>query len=168
VTKRRVHDDRARPFALVPRSALGQIPDELSGHLGDARRYYLPVLIAVYIASLGLMHLESAASGGHAGSWAKFTQYSIDQLKTTGLLVLYLQVPALLFFIMPLAHVMGLRSRRRAVELCRSLGLCASCGSELKTLEPDPDGCTSCPRCFAAWRLPQPPSGSRSVPPSNP
>jgi hypothetical protein len=36
----------------------------------------------------------------------------------------------------------------------RSLGFCASCGYDLRSLTPAPDGCTVCPECGAAWRLP--------------
>ncbi len=30
---------------------------------------------------------------------------------------------------------------------------CAACYNDLRTLAPDPDGCTVCPECGAAWRL---------------
>ncbi len=52
-------------------------------------------------------------------------------------------------------------SRRRAqltaeyIAECRALRACASCGYSLQRLSPEPDGCTVCPECGAAWRLAQ-------------
>jgi len=37
------------------------------------------------------------------------------------------------------------------------LGLCPTCDAPLKGYVPDPDGCTVCPECGAAWRLPATP-----------
>lgn len=31
---------------------------------------------------------------------------------------------------------------------------CAGCALDLSSIEPEPDGCTVCPECNAAWRLP--------------
>lgn len=33
-------------------------------------------------------------------------------------------------------------------------GLCVQCGYFIKGLPPEPDGCTVCPECGAAWKLP--------------
>lgn len=45
----------------------------------------------------------------------------------------------------------------RLGRAARRLGLCWSCGYDLRGMTPDPDGCTVCPECGAAWRLPDPP-----------
>ncbi|MEQ8844349.1 MAG: hypothetical protein RIB58_05790 [Phycisphaerales bacterium] len=36
-------------------------------------------------------------------------------------------------------------------------GRCQACDYDLTGLTPDPDGCTTCPECGAAWRLPPEP-----------
>lgn len=41
-------------------------------------------------------------------------------------------------------------------------GLCAGCRYSIAAISPDPDGCTVCPECGAAWKLPGP------LPPNNP
>jgi hypothetical protein len=37
-----------------------------------------------------------------------------------------------------------------------AIGRCRACDYTLESLTPDPDGCTTCPECGAAWRLPPP------------
>lgn len=37
------------------------------------------------------------------------------------------------------------------------LGHCPACLYDLTTIPADPDGCTQCPECAAAWRLPSVP-----------
>jgi hypothetical protein len=36
-------------------------------------------------------------------------------------------------------------------------GLCGSCIYPIETTSPQSDGCTVCPECGAAWKLPPPP-----------
>ncbi len=62
----------------------------------------------------------------------------------------------------PLAAVFGARVSRRwfwgttpddiAVAMLAG-GRCPSCAYRLPGVPPDPDGCTTCPECSAAWRL---------------
>ncbi len=35
-----------------------------------------------------------------------------------------------------------------------AIGRCRACDYNLENLTPDPDGCTTCPECGAAWRQP--------------
>lgn len=45
----------------------------------------------------------------------------------------------------------------RGASTCTSLlsrFLCPACGYHLRGLTPDPDHCTTCPECGAAWKLP--------------
>jgi hypothetical protein len=44
-------------------------------------------------------------------------------------------------------------SRRVVVSSYTSRGCCASCGADLRRLPVDPEGCTICPECGAAWLL---------------
>ncbi len=50
----------------------------------------------------------------------------------------------------------GLRRRRRAARLTR----CAICDHPLDNVPPESDGCTVCPACTCAWRMPQRPAQS--------
>ncbi len=42
---------------------------------------------------------------------------------------------------------------RRLLPLIRRCRLCANCGYEMGRIPAEPDGCTICPECGAAWRL---------------
>ncbi len=47
----------------------------------------------------------------------------------------------------------------RSASICTDLlnrHLCPACGYKLDGLSPDPDGCTTCPECSAAWKTPPP------------
>ena len=48
-----------------------------------------------------------------------------------------------------------LRSAATVAEFLGGEG-CASCGYSLAGLPPAPDGCTVCPECGSAWKLPEP------------
>lgn len=52
-----------------------------------------------------------------------------------------------------IALVRRVAPRRIARDMVRA-GYCASCGQDLTGLEPHEDGCTVCPECGAAWRVP--------------
>jgi hypothetical protein len=56
--------------------------------------------------------------------------------------------------------------RERSQSLRDSMGfrrLCAACGYDLSSHEPERDGCTVCPECSAAWRLASEADGPRVV-----
>ena len=46
-----------------------------------------------------------------------------------------------------------LASRRWVLALRDAVPVCASCGYDMRGLPSDPDGCTLCPECGAAWKL---------------
>jgi len=50
-------------------------------------------------------------------------------------------------------HLFRWRDLESIVRALTRSGLCASCGYTLATSEPEPDGCTVCPECGAAWRM---------------
>lgn len=55
-------------------------------------------------------------------------------------------------------HIQRRRLSRNAAAASKGLlerHLCPSCGYKLTALPIDPDGCTICPECGAAWRLPE-------------
>ncbi|MEM1422934.1 MAG: hypothetical protein AAGH64_02915 [Planctomycetota bacterium] len=43
-----------------------------------------------------------------------------------------------------------------ATQVYRMTNRCAACTYDLTATPPDVDGCTQCPECGAAWRLPDP------------
>ena len=51
------------------------------------------------------------------------------------------------------------------VEASLRFGLCPACGYEIGSLPADPDGCTPCPECGAAWNLAR---WAREFPPLSP
>ena len=60
--------------------------------------------------------------------------------------------------------LIGVRVLARALDrLRRRLAtlppVCLTCKYQLSGLHPEPDGCTVCPECGAAWRLPPRPEG---------
>lgn len=75
-------------------------------------------------------------------------------------------LPALAFAIaVVVCALIGARTTRRhfwgasADEIAAAMldcGRCPSCAYRLAGIPADPDGCTTCPECAAAWRLPDP------------
>lgn len=56
------------------------------------------------------------------------------------------------------------RERSRSLrDSMGNRGLCAACGYDISNHEPEPDGCTVCPECAAAWRLVSEGDGPRIV-----
>ncbi len=47
------------------------------------------------------------------------------------------------------------KNARRALAECLNRAVCASCGYSLASLARAEDGCTVCPECGAAWKLPE-------------
>ena len=45
------------------------------------------------------------------------------------------------------------KNRTAAARAMMRTGLCPACAYQIHDIEPDPDGCTVCPECGAAWRL---------------
>jgi len=45
------------------------------------------------------------------------------------------------------------RSPKHAVAAMTRAGLCPACAYNINEIQPDPDGCTVCPECGAAWRM---------------
>ena len=48
----------------------------------------------------------------------------------------------------------GWRSPQHAIDAMLRVRLCPSCGYSLYECESESDGCTVCPECGAAWRMP--------------
>jgi hypothetical protein len=66
-----------------------------------------------------------------------------------------LWAPVLLMIVVITAlMILGRSLRTVARRSCLRLGLCPACGYEIGSLPAATDGCTVCPECGAAWRLP--------------
>jgi len=63
-------------------------------------------------------------------------------------------LPALVLFTLAPRTVKVITLRWQCAFLI-NVGRCPSCGYELRALPPADDGCTVCPECGAAWRLPE-------------
>lgn len=50
------------------------------------------------------------------------------------------------------------RSPQHAIRAMTDAGLCPSCAYRIDEIGPEPDGCTVCPECGAAWRIQDPES----------
>lgn len=77
-----------------------------------------------------------------------------------GLLIGLLALPEILWRTMPAA-----RSRLVADEVLAA-ACCASCGYGLERVVSQDDGCTVCPECGAAWKLPTPAASNRTSTPT--
>ncbi len=92
--------------------------------------------------------------GGAAYAAGRLSR-GIDWLGIAALVVdLVLIALAVRFREFPFGIKTSAGSARKLVEC----GQCGACGYELRAIPPDPDACTTCPECAAAWRLPPPAS----------
>ena len=56
--------------------------------------------------------------------------------------------------VLPLRRLVVLAGRTPTIRVLLKHRLCASCGYSLANLSADVDGCTVCPECGSAWRIP--------------
>ncbi len=82
-------------------------------------------------------------------SFSNTSQSARTPIETTGPFVILL----LFVFLIVYKRFMWIRNDLRPFALCK-LGYCTCCGYPLEGLTPEPDGCTVCPECGAAWRMP--------------
>lgn len=70
--------------------------------------------------------------------------------------------PILLGWLFVAAMVIGAAWLWAPIEAAKTLrrSLCPHCRFSLAGISPDPDRCTVCPECGAAWKLPPPPSNN--------
>ncbi len=101
-------------------------------------RYWLP------FAAFGVFHAVNAFANPQTGwmAWAR------------GIALVLMAFALLLVVIGPFIERRRLsRNAAAASEGLLERHLCPSCGYKLTALPIDPDGCTICPECGAAWRL---------------
>lgn len=73
----------------------------------------------------------------------------------TILAIIFVLVVALFVACMRLLHRWVVRLWASSlVDKRRKWRVCAACGVRLAEFDPESDGCTVCPECGAAWRLP--------------
>jgi hypothetical protein len=144
---RRINDDRGdrrrQRVGLVAHSAGDERPRErvveriLSAHLAVPQMQGIGGIVALTTgaALIGLLSNEAVGS---------MSTPVIGLLGVTG----GLAVGWMLWLIT--APRIAAKRRRELVEL----RTCAACGADLREVDAEPDGCTVCPGCAAAWRLP--------------
>jgi hypothetical protein len=135
---------RVRSILMIPRSA--PFASRLSLSLADWR---LPL-----IAGAGL--LPAFAIGA-------IVLLQVGRLSRTGQEALVSHAVGMLWspFLSLLAVVIGFVSVARlmrpyAFRAALAMELCPACGYSLTATTPESDGCTVCPECGAAWKLPRP------------
>jgi hypothetical protein len=69
-----------------------------------------------------------------------------------GILASYVLLLVAMMLALPRVH--DFFSYGRVLRRIAALRVCASCGYDLRGLPAAPDGCTVCPECAGAWRLP--------------
>ncbi len=82
------------------------------------------------------------------GSSAPFDVFTMGSIKV------------FIFYLVMFGGIMGgylslyaWRSPRHAIRAMTDAGLCPSCAYRIDEIGPEPDGCTVCPECGAAWRI---------------
>ena len=148
-------DDRGNRVARLPQRQLSDvpgmgspIPSEARAHIiADGRRiqYSREVVIATVLANLGYV------------AWAVAWFFVVPTLfklfrppPMFGVLG-----PITLALPMPLVIWIGVRAgRQKTARIIVKHGYCASCGYSLANLTAADDGCTVCPECGSAWRIP--------------
>jgi hypothetical protein len=155
----RIRDDRDELRTLVGRAdlrALRRIPG-----LRRAILRHETIRTSVIL----LIMLALTIQGGWMGGWVGglvITRFGRDPWDIVGAVAL----GAVAGFALSIAAVVKLDDvlTARLVDKFKSLRRCPSCGYDLTGLVPessDGNGCTICPECGAAWRLP-------NIPPLHP
>ncbi|MCA9281698.1 MAG: hypothetical protein H6812_04165 [Phycisphaeraceae bacterium] len=138
-----VPDSAAREQLHLSDREVASIRKELSGYraMGAALTmvvgYYLSMIFTVLITELF-----------DIGQW--FVQIATVVIVAVILFALFVYRRSLSFSRPHLRRAMIARSR------------CACCGYLLTGINAEEDGCTVCPECASAWRLPEPKWGERS------
>jgi hypothetical protein len=120
-----IRDDRGRRCKVL---------DDLRYRRPTDRRIHL--LLALLGIPLGLAIRQHSAPG--------YVNIALTAIAT---------MPLLAVAAMPVALIVVLRRKRERVSQLSKTQACLACGYSLKDLPSDPDGCTICPECGAAWRL---------------
>ncbi|MFN0134246.1 MAG: hypothetical protein ACKVW3_17170 [Phycisphaerales bacterium] len=146
-----IRDDRGRPFPLLNRDTPGaDIPREATQAVETA------------IAQRMQPPLNAPLQRGWA-SWylavAVFGPVGAIVLRAAGAPGIVANLAYVLVFVGLFWVWRGAVRRELSAPITHALvarRLCASCGYSLAGLGTEPDGCTVCPECSAAWRVPEP------------
>ncbi len=119
----------------IPAAARGDIEDQAKADFRADRRWKIELAIGVTVF-MGILValLVTPGLGYHPAMFA---------------------MPPLVVVVFVWAGRRYLRDRYHRVILTK--GYCPSCGYRLVSARPEGDGCTVCPECGAAWRLPEEP-----------
>ena len=114
------------------------------------------ILVTVWVSKRKMPLLNRTSVG--IGLWALFFAAWLAWLQTGSKLLghdpaLYLGI----FVMFSIGYILSRIQRRNSLKLNSEgvlfAGRCPACGYDLKTVRRDPDGCTVCTECGAAWRL---------------
>jgi len=151
-----VTDDRGTRVRLIPHRKLGVLPGIPSPIPMDARhRMYAEgqevqwsrdVLISIVVGLLFLFLWGTLCVIFSPRMINWFAAPPMVKGLLMGLLP-SLPLPLLIYF-------MVRAGRHRIARIVVKHGFCATCGYALAGLAPADDGCTTCPECGSAWRVP--------------
>lgn len=102
---------------------------------------FILVLLTIF-ASAGAVNAVLTASGWNWWGWPQTGQTAV--LAVVSGCIAYL------------CRFLPVRAHRGVLRAVVNEGLCAGCGYRIDGLPAEPDGCTVCPECGAAWKLPSP------------
>jgi hypothetical protein len=142
-------DHRARPCTIRdPAWVMVRLPDgetarRFAARLNARMRFRADILVV--IAGLVIGIIASTVVG-----WA-FSNHA-TWLVRFGVGVLMVVAGGLAGLV--LARPLNRRETRHVVDVYLAERLCPSCAYSIGAIPVDPDGCTTCPECGTAWRIP--------------
>jgi hypothetical protein len=152
-------DDRGRIVELVyPRPKAR--PPGMWGTLAEEEQREISAALASLIRGPQALHLLFVFGMASAGFWA-----IVSGSMGTTLLQLVL-IAGLVFFLI-YGGAQGIfrpivSDRRHVANVLLRRSRCGSCAGDLAAIDPEEDGCTVCPNCRAAWRIPRTALSARS------
>ncbi len=141
----RIKDDRRQPCDL----ARTRLFDPASGVRRKMRRHTL-VASAIGFAASASGIVTSLAFWVYLSA---STQYDGDSWKPVVLGCTFGALVGVLVLLL-IDRLLLRKSDQRLINQIRATAHCPACGYNLRNLPTEPDHCTLCPECGAAWRLP--------------
>jgi hypothetical protein len=152
-------DDRGRIVELVyPRPKAR--PPGMWGTLGAEEQREITSALASLIRGPQVVHVLFVLWMAGMGLWAIVSGSVGTSLLQSVLIV------GLVFFLI-YAGAQGIfrptvSDRRHVADVLLRRSRCGSCSGDLAAIDPEGDGCTVCPNCRAAWRIPRTTLSARS------
>lgn len=163
-TPRGFRDDRGNPVrafdfesiraVATDRASLRRLVEDESSHpTRDINTLWLGMLgLAASVVTLILVQLAVFALFGWFGAGGRSWKLAFVASGLAVIVAAIVNAPAR-------NSIRAAIARRRASIIAHAAaaeGFCGGCAYPLDALDPEPDGCTVCPECGAAWRIDRP------------